>query len=75
MGHDNTGTSPNWYVERVELEDLESGKIINLPCNQWIGAYVDLTLDKNLSIASFQPSKEDFNPFFLLESEQNKKKK
>ncbi|KAM7540990.1 hypothetical protein Aperf_G00000044779 [Anoplocephala perfoliata] len=62
LGHDNSGSSPTWYVERVEVESPETGSIIEFPCNQWIGksgeqkeAFVDLS-SKNASSGTILPT-------------------
>ncbi|VDO04174.1 unnamed protein product [Rodentolepis nana] len=50
LGHNNSGPSPSWYVDKLEVESKESGSVVEYPCNQWIGksgqygdAYVDLS--------------------------------
>ncbi len=35
--HDNSGKkSPDWLVEKVELENLETHKVYVFPCGQWL---------------------------------------
>ncbi|XP_073440095.1 oxygen-regulated protein 1 [Dendrobates tinctorius] len=37
IGHDNSGDSPDWYLEEVKLCDLSSDQEFHLPVNRWLG--------------------------------------
>jgi hypothetical protein len=37
ISHDDSGDSPNWQLERVEVTDTGVGKTWVFPCQAWIG--------------------------------------
>jgi hypothetical protein len=37
ISHDDSGDSPNWQLERVEVTDTGIGRIWVFPCHAWIG--------------------------------------
>ncbi|KAG1663280.1 hypothetical protein FOA52_006321 [Chlamydomonas sp. UWO 241] len=37
VSHDDSGASPNWFLERLEVTDSSTGKTVSFPCNKWIG--------------------------------------
>ncbi|KAL7062668.1 hypothetical protein AAHC03_0509 [Spirometra sp. Aus1] len=36
VGHNNRGHSPDWFLEKVIVEDLDRGQTYAFPCNQWL---------------------------------------
>ncbi|XP_064032385.1 lipoxygenase homology domain-containing protein 1 [Pogoniulus pusillus] len=41
IGHDNTGTSPSWFLERVEIIDLKESTTYYFPCQRWLAVEED----------------------------------
>eukprot|EP00727_Mastigamoeba_balamuthi_P010665 m51a1_g6220 hypothetical protein (2032) ;mRNA; r:217273-223689 len=41
VGHDNTGSAPGWFLERVEVRQLESGAAWAFACGRWLAADED----------------------------------
>uniref|UniRef100_A0A8C3Y5S1 Lipoxygenase homology domains 1 n=1 Tax=Catharus ustulatus TaxID=91951 RepID=A0A8C3Y5S1_CATUS len=39
--HDNTGTSPSWFLERVEIVDLKESITYYFPCQRWLAVEED----------------------------------
>ncbi|OXB78277.1 UNVERIFIED_CONTAM: hypothetical protein H355_004727 [Colinus virginianus] len=39
--HDNSGSSPSWFVERVEVGDRKEGKTYYFPCQRWLAVDED----------------------------------
>ncbi|XP_032531612.1 lipoxygenase homology domain-containing protein 1 [Chiroxiphia lanceolata] len=39
--HDNSGTSPSWYLERVEIVDLKESTTYYFPCQRWLAVEED----------------------------------
>uniref|UniRef100_A0A6U2JVD1 Calmodulin n=1 Tax=Chlamydomonas euryale TaxID=1486919 RepID=A0A6U2JVD1_9CHLO len=37
ISHDDSGTSPNWLLERLEVTDTGSGRTYAFPCGKWVG--------------------------------------
>ncbi|XP_077976546.1 lipoxygenase homology domain-containing protein 1-like isoform X1 [Styela clava] len=35
IGHDNSGSSPGWYLEKVMIDDNSTGRIYTFPCGRW----------------------------------------
>ena len=69
LRHDNSNFSPSWFVDRVEIRDLETDKLYPFICERWLskkkeegkiqrtlyvkGYEVYLLNDINRSIAKF----------------------
>ncbi|TTK78900.1 Polycystic kidney disease protein 1-like 2 [Bagarius yarrelli] len=65
LWHDNSGEHPDWYVNKVMVQDLETGQIWQFLCNSWLAIDLgDCTLDKVISIASENDLKGFRNLFF-----------
>ncbi|XP_054033763.1 lipoxygenase homology domain-containing protein 1 [Dryobates pubescens] len=41
IGHDNTGSSPSWFLERVEIIDLKESTTYYFPCQRWLAVEED----------------------------------
>ncbi|XP_068933675.1 lipoxygenase homology domain-containing protein 1 isoform X3 [Petaurus breviceps papuanus] len=41
IGHDNTGKSPGWFVDWVEVDMPSLGKCLTYPCGRWLGKEED----------------------------------
>ncbi|XP_054253211.1 lipoxygenase homology domain-containing protein 1 [Indicator indicator] len=41
IGHDNTGASPSWFLERVEIIDLKESTTYYFPCQRWLAVEED----------------------------------
>ncbi|XP_019387226.1 PREDICTED: lipoxygenase homology domain-containing protein 1 [Crocodylus porosus] len=39
--HDNSGTNPSWYLERVEAVDLNASTTYYFPCQRWLAVEED----------------------------------
>ncbi|KAM8985342.1 lipoxygenase homology domain-containing protein 1 isoform 2-T2 [Ara ararauna] len=39
--HDNSGTSPSWFLERVEIVDLKDSTTYYFPCQRWLAVEED----------------------------------
>uniref|UniRef100_A0A8C0FBZ6 Lipoxygenase homology domains 1 n=1 Tax=Bubo bubo TaxID=30461 RepID=A0A8C0FBZ6_BUBBB len=39
--HDNTGASPSWFLERVEIVDLKESTTYYFPCQRWLAVEED----------------------------------
>lgn len=35
IGHDNTSKSPEWFLDKVAIEDLHDRRVYEFPCNRW----------------------------------------
>uniref|UniRef100_A0A8C1S7V7 Polycystic kidney disease 1 like 2a n=1 Tax=Cyprinus carpio TaxID=7962 RepID=A0A8C1S7V7_CYPCA len=66
LWHDNSGQHPAWYVNKVMVQDLETGQKWHFLCNSWLS--VDLgecTLDKVFPVATEMDLKRFSNLFFM----------
>ena len=36
IGHDNSSKSPEWFLDKVTVEDLRDRHIYEFPCNRWL---------------------------------------
>ena len=36
IGHDNTGPSPGWYLDKVIVDDLDNKRVYEFQCNRWM---------------------------------------
>ncbi|XP_053571859.1 oxygen-regulated protein 1 [Bombina bombina] len=41
IGHDNTGTDSDWYVEEIQLQNISSNEEFCLPVSRWLGEEKD----------------------------------
>ncbi|KAM9460538.1 polycystin-1-like protein 2 [Clarias gariepinus] len=65
MWHDNSGEHPDWYVNKVMVQDLETGEMWHFLCNSWLAIdNGDCTLDKVFTVASETDLKGFNNLFF-----------
>ncbi|KAM9860546.1 polycystin-1-like protein 2 [Aulostomus maculatus] len=66
LWHDNSGAHPAWYVNKVMVQDLESGQKWHFLCNSWLAVDVgDCTLDKVFPAATEEDLKRFSNLFFM----------
>jgi len=35
IGHDNAGSSPGWYLNKVIVDDLDAARVFEFPCARW----------------------------------------
>ncbi|KAB5558804.1 hypothetical protein PHYPO_G00021410 [Pangasianodon hypophthalmus] len=65
LWHDNSGEHPDWYVNKVMVQDLETGQVWQFLCNSWLAIDIgDCTLDKVFPIASEKDLKGFHHIFF-----------
>jgi len=36
IGHDNSGISAGWFLEKVIVDDLETNRVYEFPCGRWL---------------------------------------
>jgi len=36
ISHDNSGYSPNWFLEEIYINDVEAGRVYRCPCHCWL---------------------------------------
>ncbi|KAM9366988.1 polycystin-1-like protein 2 [Symphorus nematophorus] len=66
LWHDNSGPHPAWYVNKVMVQDLESGQKWHFLCNSWLAVDVgECTLDKVFPVATEMDLKRFSNLFFM----------
>uniref|UniRef100_A0A8C5SYB1 Polycystin 1 like 2/pseudo n=1 Tax=Laticauda laticaudata TaxID=8630 RepID=A0A8C5SYB1_LATLA len=69
LWHDNSGTSPAWYVNRVLIHDVATDQKWYFLCNSWLAIDVgDCVLDKVFPVATEQDMKQFSNLFFMKTS-------
>ncbi len=54
IGHDNTGTGPNWHLEQVEITDTRANQTWFFECNKWFDKDQGDGLLERLLLASLQ---------------------
>ncbi|CAG5856045.1 unnamed protein product [Menidia menidia] len=66
LWHDNSGDHPAWYVNKVMVQDLETGQKWHFLCNSWLAVDVaECTLDKVFPAATETDLKRFSNLFFM----------
>uniref|UniRef100_A0A8D3BLK0 Polycystic kidney disease protein 1-like 2 n=1 Tax=Scophthalmus maximus TaxID=52904 RepID=A0A8D3BLK0_SCOMX len=66
LWHDNSGEHPAWYVNKVMVQDLESGQKWHFLCNSWLAVDVgECALDKVFPVATEMDLKKFSNLFFM----------
>lgn len=56
IGHDNSGPSSEWYLEAVEVADLETQQSYTFPCSLWISKGKDGQLERVLYVKGHEDS-------------------
>ncbi|XP_056621432.1 polycystic kidney disease protein 1-like 2 [Triplophysa dalaica] len=66
LWHDNSGDYPAWYVNKVMVQDLETGQKWHFLCNSWLAIDMgECTLDKVFLVATEMDLKRFSNLFFM----------
>ncbi|XP_058257289.1 polycystin-1-like protein 2 [Hemibagrus wyckioides] len=66
LWHDNSGKHPAWYVNKVMVQDLETGQKWHFLCSSWLAIDVgECTLDKVFPAASETDLKRFSNLFYM----------
>ncbi|XP_022542773.2 polycystic kidney disease protein 1-like 2 [Astyanax mexicanus] len=66
LWHDNSGTHPAWFVNKVMVQDLETGQKWHFLCSSWLAIDVgECTLDKVFPVATEMDLKQFSNLFFM----------
>uniref|UniRef100_A0A8C5BHS2 Polycystic kidney disease 1 like 2b n=1 Tax=Gadus morhua TaxID=8049 RepID=A0A8C5BHS2_GADMO len=64
--HDNSGEHPAWYINKVMVQDLETGQKWHFLCNSWLSIDMgECTLDKVFPVATETDLKKFSNLFFM----------
>ncbi|XP_072403908.1 polycystin-1-like protein 2 [Chiloscyllium punctatum] len=70
LWHNNSGSSPSWYINHVIVQDPETGKQWYFFCNCWLAVDAgQFVLDKTFHLASEAEMKDFSNLFFIKTSE------
>uniref|UniRef100_M3ZLU3 Polycystic kidney disease protein 1-like 2 n=1 Tax=Xiphophorus maculatus TaxID=8083 RepID=M3ZLU3_XIPMA len=66
LWHDNSGDHPAWYVNKVMVQDLETGQKWHFLCNSWLAVdMAECWLDKVFPVATESDLKRFSNLFFM----------
>uniref|UniRef100_A0AAV2LQ61 Polycystic kidney disease 1 like 2a n=1 Tax=Knipowitschia caucasica TaxID=637954 RepID=A0AAV2LQ61_KNICA len=66
LWHDNSGDYPEWYVNKVMVQDVETGQKWHFLCNSWLAINVgECALDKIFPVATEMELKRFSNLFFM----------
>ncbi|XP_028980855.2 polycystic kidney disease protein 1-like 2 [Esox lucius] len=66
LWHDNSGGHPAWYINKVVVEDLETGQKWHFLCNSWLAIDMgECVLDKVFTVATEMDLKKFSNLFFM----------
>ncbi|XP_038661911.1 polycystic kidney disease protein 1-like 2 [Scyliorhinus canicula] len=68
--HNNSGSSPSWYINHVIIQDLETVEQQYFFCNCWLAVDIgEFVLDKTFPLASEAEMKDFRNLFFMKTAE------
>nr|XP_046204229.1 polycystic kidney disease protein 1-like 2 [Oncorhynchus gorbuscha] len=66
LWHDNSGGHPAWYINKVMVQDVETGQKWHFLCNSWLTIDMsECTLDKVFPVATEMDLKKFSNMFFM----------
>ncbi|XP_076879412.1 polycystin-1-like protein 2 [Brachyhypopomus gauderio] len=66
LWHDNSGKHPAWYINKVMVQDLETGQKWHFLCSSWLAIDIgECTLDKVFPVATEKDLKGFRNLFFM----------
>ncbi|XP_078068077.1 polycystin-1-like protein 2 [Mustelus asterias] len=68
--HNNSGSSPSWYISHVIIQDPETGEQWYFFCNCWLAVDIgEFVLDQTFPLASEAEMKDFGNLFFMKTTE------
>ncbi|CAG2220693.1 PKD1L2 [Mytilus edulis] len=67
--HDNSGSSPSWFLSRIIIEDIQMKKIYNFYCENWLGVESESTKFR-LTNTSTEELKTNLRHQFILKTGQ-----
>lgn len=59
IAHNNKGSQPGWFLDRILIEDLSEHRIYEFPCNKWLATDED---DRQISRFLLPRKPGDFGP-------------
>ena len=72
--HDNTGTSPSWFLEHVTVAQIQTKEVWEFPCYRWFALEKDdceierfLNVSKTKSLSSFKNNMYLFSKKYLAD--------
>ncbi|KAJ7986101.1 hypothetical protein DPEC_G00347310 [Dallia pectoralis] len=66
LWHDNSGGNPAWYINKMVVQDLETGQKWHFLCNSWLAIDMgECVLDKVFPVATEMDLKKFSNLFFM----------
>uniref|UniRef100_A0AAY5KHI1 Polycystic kidney disease 1 like 2a n=1 Tax=Esox lucius TaxID=8010 RepID=A0AAY5KHI1_ESOLU len=66
LWHDNSGGHPAWYINKILVQDVETGKKWHFLCNSWLAISMnECTLDKVFHVATETELRTFSNLFFM----------
>ncbi|CAC5366146.1 PKD1L2 [Mytilus coruscus] len=68
--HDNSGSSPSWFLSRIIIEDIQMKQIYNFYCENWLGMESESTKFR-LSNKSTEELKTNLRHQFVLKTGQD----
>uniref|UniRef100_UPI00398E4CF1 polycystin-1-like protein 2 n=1 Tax=Pristiophorus japonicus TaxID=55135 RepID=UPI00398E4CF1 len=68
LWHDNSGSSPSWYVNRVTVLDIEAGQQWHFICNSWLGIDVDENIPDKIVLAASDEELTGFQNLFFMKT-------
>lgn len=67
LRHDNSNFSPSWFVDRVEVRDLETDKLYPFICERWLSKKKEGgKIQRTLYVKGFEVFLLNKQLFFLL---------
>ncbi|XP_041047630.1 polycystic kidney disease protein 1-like 2 [Carcharodon carcharias] len=68
LWHDNSGSSPSWYVNRVTVLDVEAGQQWYFICNSWLAIDIDENIVDKIFLAASDVELKSFKNLFFLKT-------
>ncbi|CAF1005020.1 unnamed protein product [Rotaria sordida] len=57
IAHNNKGSAPGWFLDRILIEDVNAHHLYEFPCNRWLAKNED---DKQISRLLFPKTSNDY---------------
>ncbi|XP_067904987.1 polycystin-1-like protein 2 [Heterodontus francisci] len=68
LWHDNSGSSPSWYVSRVAILDVEAGQRWHFICNSWLAIDIDENIVDKIFFAASDAELNSFKNLFFMKT-------
>ena len=74
LRHDNSNLRPSWFVDRIDVRDVETDKLFPFICERWLSKKKEGKIQRTLYVKGYEVCKQWIGAdFYSVESNQFKR--